>query len=626
MCGITALCTVEPSDDLERLSDAMLAQIKHRGPDLQASFVARNGRISLGHARLSIVDLSPCGSQPMPNETEDLWLVCNGEIYNHVELRRSLEARGHRFRSRSDCETILHLYEEHGEAAVDHLHGMFAFVLYDVKADALFCARDRLGKKPIVYAETRTGVALASEVPAVLPMPGIDTSVEPAALGLYMLRNLRHIPDPWTLYRGVRRLPPGHAMRIAHGRVERIWRYWRPDFTTRPGSPAALRAAFDRAVALRRVADVEVGALLSGGVDSSAIVQAMIAQGSECVRTYAMGRDADDEELARARTMAQELGTIHREFTFDAGRQHDQFELLIRNHGEPIVLLPLTFALELCQHIRDDGLRVVLTGHGADELFYGYDGNNNLALLSAVLPFVPTVMRPILGAAASRFSARSPMREALLVAASPAGARKAALYRDEARSLWRDLFCFQDLDRLIEDTVAEWLDLWFQDQRPDAYIDEANIIGLMHENSHSVTIAGDLPAMAASVEARCPFLDQELVQLAWNMDYHCKVPRIFDKSRNKGVLKQALDGRIPRSILYAPKRGFGYHISEEAVLRGAWKARVDAAFAELDSLGGLLNVDAARSLKARFDRGEGVPAMQIAKLYGIAVSQRLNAA
>src|SRR5579884_871399 len=351
MCGIAALSTGEPFPCLEEIALAMARKQRHRGPDLQAAYLAPSGCAALGHARLSIVDLSPLGNQPMTNETGDLWLACNGEIYNHRALRRELEAKGHRFASQSDCEVILHLYEEVGTDLPGRLHGMFAFVLYDAQQDTLFCARDRLGKKPLVYAQTPRGLALASEIPAVRLFPGVDTSPDPVALGLYLLRNLRHIPDPWTFYTGIRRLPPGHAMQISRGQIQKLWRYWHPDFTIQPTSTQALLDAFDQAVALRRVADVEVGALLSGGVDSSAIVQAMTAQGSKGVRTYALGRDKDDEELARARQMAALLGTQHREFIFDASRQHQQLEHLLGLYGEPIMLLPLTYAYELCEHI-----------------------------------------------------------------------------------------------------------------------------------------------------------------------------------------------------------------------------------------------------------------------------------
>ncbi|MCS6777255.1 MAG: asparagine synthase (glutamine-hydrolyzing) [Chloroherpetonaceae bacterium] len=622
MCGIGAIFTREPVEQAVAVMEAMMHRQRHRGPDVQSVCQGPDGRVVLGHARLSIVDLSPQGNQPMPNETETLWLVFNGEIYNHRDLRPLLEGRGHRFRSRSDSEVILHLYEEYGDDLVHSLHGMFAFVLYDARKGRMLVARDRLGKKPVVYAQTAQGVVIASEIPAVRLFPGVDDSVDPMALALYLLRNLRHIPDPWTFYRGIRRLLPGHLMVVEQGRVTAIRRYWRPDFHTCRRSPEELLQVFDRAVALRRVADVEVGALLSGGVDSSGIVQAMIAQGTPGIRTYALGRDRDDEELRRARRVAEMLGTCHREFYFDPGRQHLQMEELLRIYGEPIMLLPLAFAYELCQHIRDDGIRVVMTGHGADEIYYGYGGNNSAVVLSALLPFVPNWMRGFLGELGRRLAPGSRLREALLVASCPEGQRKAALYRDEARRVWSDLLCVPDLEKQVEQVITEWLGVWFEEGAPAAYIDEANVVGLMHENAHSVTIAGDLPAMAASVEVRCPFLDQELVQLAWHTDYRQKVPSWRDPSRNKWILKRALERRLPQDLLYAPKRGFGYYIQEEDVLRGPWKEQVDRAFAEMGTLGGVLNVSRARELKERFDARQGVPAILIAKLYAAMLFDR----
>jgi asparagine synthase (glutamine-hydrolysing) len=615
MCGIGALFTKLPLESIGEIGLAIAKQQYHRGPDYQATYVAPHSRVALSHDRLSIIDLSPLGNQPMTNEDHTVWLVCNGEIYNHGDLRKQLQTRGHHFSSYSDCEVILHLYEEYGYDLVGHLHGMFAFVVYDATSDLLFCARDRLGKKPLVYAETAAGVAIASEIPAVRCMPMVDTSIDPVALGLYLLRNTRHIPDPWTFYHGIRRLNPGHAMVVEEGRIRRIWRYWHPIFTTRHTTVEEVREAFDRAVAVRMVADVEVGALLSGGVDSSGIVQAMVSQGTSRVRTYAMGRDENDEELLRARYMARLLGTEHQEFYFDPHRQHEQFIELLRLYGEPIMLLPLLYTYELCQRIRDDGLRVVMAGHGADELFYGYGGHNDLALLTTLLPFVPRAMRPWLYGLARCFPARSRLREALLVAATPAGERKARLYREEAKRVWSTLLDIGDIEPLVEEAVCQWLGTWLNDAPPDDYIDEASIIGLMHENSHSVTIAGDLPAMAASIEVRCPFLDQDVVELAWRIPYRLKIKHLREQRQNKWILKRALDGRVPQDLLYAAKRGFGYFIQEENVLRGPWKAHVDDAFWDAGTLGGIINSEAVKLLKATFDRGVGVPPILIAKLY-----------
>jgi len=606
MCGIVALFRKSPDADLSRLLQGMLACQSHRGPDATGSWIDPEKRVGLGHNRLAIVDLSPAGNQPMASADGQLQLTYNGEIYNWRELRRELEAKGRRFRSDSDTEVILHLYEEHGVELVHKLRGMFAFALWDGRAKRLFAARDRLGKKPLILGESAAGLVIASEIPTARMWPGLDLSVDPTALGLYLLRNLRNVPDPWTFWKGLRRLPPGHALIAEGGRVVQQWRYWRPRFDTRPVSPEEVRAVFDEAVALRRIADVEVAALLSGGVDSSGICQAMVAQGSDGLRTYALGRDEDDEELARAGLMAERLGTRHKSFVFEPERFHDHHAQLIARFGEPIALLPLAHAYELCRQIRDDGVKVVMTGHGADELFYGYTGYIRQARLSEALTMVPPVLRPLARMAADLLP-NGPARDAVRVAGHPPGARKAALYIDEAADA--------PFAPVSGDAVRHWLSTWMQ-VPPSAYIDESAVIGLMHENLHSVQIAGDLPAMAASIECRCPFLDHELVELAWATPYRSKVAN----GRLKAILKDALKGRVPEELLNAPKRGFGYHIQEAEVLSGPWKPRVDAAFAAFDDLGGLIDRKAVTALKQRFDaKPDPASAQLIAKLYAISL-------
>ncbi len=388
MCGIAGLAFAAPVPDMEAVLANMMAVVRHRGPDEEGLLVDSSQRAGIAHTRLSIVDLSPRGRQPLWNEDRTIAAVCNGEIYNYRDLRRELEAKGHRFASDSDSEVIVHLYEETGEECVERLRGMFAFAVFDRRTDILFCARDRIGKKPLVYAETGSGVAIASEIPALFRVPGVDLSVDPEAVALYLLRNLRHIPDPWTFYRGIRRLPPAHRMTIRSGRIERIEAYWHPSWDSADVSTDAFLETFDEAVSCRRMADVEIGALLSGGVDSTAIVDSLKRQGVEGMRTYAFGLDAGDEELARARRAAKLLGTRHREIHFDPDRQLDDFDALLRQHGEPIMALPLTHAYSLCREIRADGIKVVFAGHGADETFFGYPGFNRMALLSNVMKLI----------------------------------------------------------------------------------------------------------------------------------------------------------------------------------------------------------------------------------------------
>ncbi len=625
MCGIGAVIGFRASGhDPVALAEGLVACLAHRGPDASRVRVAAPGAV-LAHARLSIIDLSAAGTQPLGNEDGTVWVVCNGEIYNHDALRAELITRGHRFSSRSDSEVLVHLWEDHGRGMLDRVAGMFAFVLVDARSGDVLVARDRLGKKPVVYAETAHGLAIASEIPALRGIPGIDWSTDPEAVALYLLRNLRHVPDPWTMYRGVRRLPPGHAMLIRAGRIVEQWRYWHPVFEPRTLSPEELLVQFDEAVRVRMVADVEIGALLSGGVDSTAIIDSMRRQGANDIRTYALGRDADDEELVRARRMAEKLGTRHTEVWFDADRHHDHLELMLRQHGEPIMLLPLGHAYELFTRIRDDGLRVVMTGHGADEVFYGYDGHRRTATLSNLLRFMPAIAGPMAAIAASLFRRGTAPREALLVAGAPAGHRKARLYADELATILGSVLTGEAAQPARHIDLDGWFGTWFsRDNVPRAYVDEAAILGLFHENAHSVTIAGDLPAMAASVEVRCPFLDAGLVERGLQVPYVQKVGSGLRPTQAKLILKQALASRLPHDVLYAPKRGFGYHIQERDLLLGAWRDRVDRVFNRPRSLDSLIDMVHVRSLWSQLQRGTGGSAQLVAKLYALCLHHDLS--
>jgi len=625
MCGIAGIATRRPDSGLGDEIARMTATLRHRGPDDESHWLAPDGCVTLGHTRLSIVDLSPRGRQPMSNEDGTLWLSFNGEIYNWRELRAALEAGGHRFRSDSDSEVILHLWEEIGEDALLRLRGMFAFLLYDTRTGRLTAARDRIGKKPLAYAAWEGGVALGSEIPSLLALPQIDRALNTDALALYLVDSLRHIPDPWTIYRGIHRLPPGHAMTVEAGTVSRIWRYWEPPLDSRETTPAQVAEVFDDAVALRKEADVEVAALLSGGVDSSAVVQSMTAAGADNLRTYALGRDADDDELSRARAMAARIGTRHKEVLFDPDRHHDGLEELLTRHGEPIALLPLVHTLQLCRAIQADGIKVVLTGHGADELFYGYSSHLQQALISLIERLSPDLLRPLWAALSKLTPLPKNLRLAALVLSRPPGERRAALMQRAAAAIWPDLLTPDnrpDPARLAYD----WARHLPIGDRPSAYIDEAALTALLSENAHSVTIAGDLPAMAASIETRSPFLDHEVVDLALRTPFMAKVASLRDPGRLKWILKQALRGRVPDELLFAPKRGFGMNVQERDLLTGPWRARVDAAFADFDDLGGALDATAARRFWQELqDRPTARVAQIVFKLYVVQLWRKVTA-
>ncbi len=623
MCGIAGVSLSRPMESCGDLLRSMSARIAHRGPDDEGVFVSPDLAAGLAHRRLSILDLGPSGHQPMTSASGKITLSYNGEIYNYPELRRQLEAKGRHFSSNCDTEVILHLYEELGEACVERLHGMFAFALYDAETRTLFCARDRLGKKPLVYGAFAGGIAIASEIPALFELPGVDLTFSEEAAALYLLRNLRHIPDPWTLYRGIHRLPPGHVMTIENGQITSLRRYWAPSLEAGEISEGELLANFDRAVEMRLLADVEIGVLLSGGVDSSAIADSLRRQGHRGLRSYAFGLDEGDEEIQRARRAAELLGTRHSETFFQPDRQHDHFLEILRQHGEPIMALPLTHAYSLFQRIKEDGLKVVLAGHGADEIFFGYSGFNRMALLSDLIRLLPGPLARAVARTAAQLLPGGRAREAALAILAPAGHRKAALYADEAAQLWPQLFGPDRAARLATNLVERWLDTWSDRLESAPFIDESAFLGLMQENSHATTTAGDLPAMAHGIEVRCPFLDQSLVELALRVPYRRKVPLLRGEERNKLILKRALSDRLPKDLLYAKKRGFGYFVSEERVFRGPWKQKVDRAFAASSITDDFFDPAAVSALKRKFDGHNQVPTILIAKLYALRVTAGL---
>src|SRR5262245_59375774 len=442
MCGIGGIFSTGKIERAQALLSNVRDDLRHRGPDGEGLWFSDDECVGLCHTRLAILDLSPAGAQPMLSADGQCVLTFNGEIYNWAELRTELRQRGFSFTSNSDSEVLLVAWQAWGEDMLPRLRGMFAFALYDSRHRVLFCARDRVGKKPFVYATGSRGFAFASTIPALLPLAevvGADLSHDHGALATMLLHNLRHIPDPATAYRGVRRLRPGHALIVQGGRIEKIWRYWdvagaiAQARQTAQGGTKAVRTVLEEAVELRRVADVPVGSLLSGGTDSSAITALAQRRSSKPLRTYAYGSDANDEDLVRARSMAKRLGTEHREFYFDPSEQWSVFRKVFVDYGEPIMSFPLLHTYQLCREIRNDGLKVVLAGHGADEIFYGYLGHFTTSRLSRAIRLVEG-MRPILA-----LVPHSLRPLALSAAIAPQGARKAALYDAYARQLWRNI-------------------------------------------------------------------------------------------------------------------------------------------------------------------------------------------
>ena len=616
MCGISGIYGLFDNNTLKRYINEMVEIQYHRGPDHQDIYV--DSHIALGHDRLSILDLTDNGKQPMFNDDKSISIVFNGEIYNFQKLKEQLIKKGYRMKSCTDTEVILYLYEEYGEDCLEYLNGTFAFAIYDKRKEQLFLARDRIGEKPLVYTEVSDGFAFASEIPALKVIPDVDLSYSEVGIGIYMLKNMRHIPAPYTIYKGIKKLEPSTAMIVKSGKVIKKWKYWKIRWEEKNISKKCLLELLDESVRTRLIADVPVSAMLSGGVDSSSIVYEITQIEKMSINTYALGMDKNDSDLIRARYVAEKLGTNHKEYYFDPDRQHKEFKKLMEIYGEPVMLLPLIHAYELCEHIKDDGIKVVLTGNGADEVFYGYVGNTNLALITTLINVCPKkLLDSLLSGLAKKYDNKS-IKNAAIVAHNIPGKRKLGLYKNEYRSTLSGFFRNDAFDDVIGQALEGVFDNVFNGSIPPNYIDEANVLGLFVENEHSITISADLSSMANGVEARSPFLNHDLVQMGWNINYRNKVPRIRDKGYLKWPLKNAVRDRLGDDVIFAKKQGFGYNIAEEKVLRGPWKEDLDRSFDEYNDFGHILNVDYIRKLKKGFDEMDShVKPAVIAKLYAL---------
>ncbi len=530
----------------------MCDQIRHRGPDDEGFYVDRH--CALGMRRLSIIDLAG-GHQPISNEDGSVWVVFNGEIYNFLELRKDLIARGHKFATNSDTEVLVHLYEEEGIAGISKLRGMFAYAIWDVKHRKLLLVRDRFGKKPLYYSKVPEGLYFGSELKC-LRAAGLAMQMDPEAIRLYL--QFGYVPDPWSAFSGVKKLPPGHWLTLdAEGNIE-MGSYWEtpPPREDDPGLSeadvcAAIREAFDESVRVRMIADVPLGAFLSGGIDSSLVVASMAMQSRLPVRTFAMGFEEQDfNELPYARMVADKYGTEHHEQIV----KPDAIDLvprLIRHFDEPFAdasAIP-TF---LVSRFAAQSVKVVLSGDGGDEFFGGYpsffqaDGARRL-------DDVPRWVRAVLSGTADLLPYSAHGKNLLRVISRPNPLERYfetinfSAYSLRERTLnpeWMSPSSSENLRAIFGKAIL-----------PDSY----DCVSLAMHFEATAKLAGDIltkvdrMSMANSIEVRCPMLDHHLAEMA------NRIPNGWKMSHGKGklILLKALGDRLPPQLLTRPKSGFG---------------------------------------------------------------------
>jgi asparagine synthase (glutamine-hydrolysing) len=565
VCGIAGIVHRDPEapvdeSELLRMCDAIV----HRGPDDSGTWLGRG--VGLGHRRLSIIDLSPAGRNPMANEDGSVQVTYNGEIYNFRELRRELEAKGHVFRSRTDTETIVHLYEEEGERCVERLHGMFAFALWDARRRRLLLARDRVGKKPLKYAELAGGdLVFASELKALLAGGRVARDVEPADLDAYL--SFGYVPSPGTGFRAIRKLPPGHRLVWEDGRT-RVEPFWSLDYRRKRELPLEewlplLRETIREAVVCRMVSDVPLGAFLSGGIDSSIVVACMAEASERPIETFSIGFEHESyNELPYARKVSERYGTSHHEFVVRAD-DASLLPRLARLYEEPYAdssALPTWFLARETRRF----VTVALSGDGGDEGFVGYDRYERMHRLRARLRLaaLPGV-RPLLGAAAALGPLLPPGLARNLdglhgVTDPDLGAAYLWMIRQFSDPEKRWLYA-EPMRGFLAESQSRRVSAWMTDPRAGSdLIDRVCFTDVASYLPEHVLAKVDLACMAHSLEARAPLLDHRVLELAASAPASLR----FRGGELKWLLKEAFRDKFPPGLLDRPKRGFGIPIQD----------------------------------------------------------------
>ena len=587
MCGIAGMVdwrAATSADALRSIADAMIETVRHRGPDAGDVWVEAEGGVALGQRRLAIIDLSPGGAQPMHSADRRFVITFNGEIYNYRDIRRELQAAGHSMRSDSDTEVLLEACALWGvEAAIERAIGMFAFALWDRKTRSLTLARDRLGIKPLYYAATPERILFASQLKAFRPAPHWKPTIDEDAVVGY----LRHayIAQPRTIYREAEKLAPGHILTLREGSTPSPKCFWdlrgiavagqrRNDPVPDPREAAdRLDALLRDSVKLRMIADVPLGAFLSGGIDSSTVVALMQAQSTRAVKTFSIGfHESGYDEAQCAKQVAAHLGTDHTEFYVEPRHALDVIPHLADWFDEPFAD-PSQIPTYLVSELTRKHVTVALSGDGGDELFAGYNRYVWAERLARAVNLVP---RPLRGASAAALRALAPQTWNRLFGFVPAAWRP-ALPGDKLHKI-TTLLDNPQPDAIYRRLVSQWErpeevaaagreprgPMWDPTIARDFHdlVPRMQFLDMITYLPDDILTKVDRATMAVGLEGRVPLLDHRVVAYSWSLPLEFKLRG----GRSKWLLRQVLDRYVPRSLIDRPKMGFGVPI--DAWLRG----------------------------------------------------------
>lgn len=563
MCGITGFVNADGATVHERVLEQMNEAIAHRGPDDDGFYVHEN--VGLAMRRLSIIDVAG-GQQPIHNADKSKWIVFNGEIYNYRPLREDLEKRGHRFYTKSDTEAVVHLYDEYGPDCLGHLRGMFAFAIWDNTDRSLFLARDRVGKKPLLYSHQKNGdLVFGSEFQALLKHPAISREVDDQAIDSYL--SYLCIPAPLTAFKQIRKLEPGHWLRWKAGEIE-TKRYWLPDFSKKIKISEAdaieeTTRILRESTRLRMISEVPLGAFLSGGVDSSTVVALMAGESSTPVKTFSIGFEEEDfSELKYARRVADHVGAEYNEFIVRPNAL-DVIPTLVEHYGEPYAdssAIPTYYvSKETRRHVT-----VALNGDGGDESFAGYERYTAMRIADAYTR-VPAVLRRVFEAPVKLLPTselrRSRFRDAkrfLTAANLPRTERYFRWMSTFNRDAKRELYT-PDFERSVSGhDAAKLLEKWFAVANGTGTLDATLLTDQMTYLPNDLLVKVDIASMANSLEARSPFLDHHVIEFAASLPAGLKMKAFETKS----LLKKVAARLVPKEVIYRPKMGFGVPVGK----------------------------------------------------------------
>ena len=558
MCGITGYVTNDSTPAERRLLEAMNRAVEHRGPDQDGFYLREN--VGLAMRRLSIIDLAS-GKQPIRNADGTKWIVYNGETYNYQDLRRDLEATGHKFYTNSDTEAVVHLYDDHGPECLRFLRGMFAFAIWDEREKSLFLARDRVGKKPLLYSHQSDGsLIFGSEFRALLAHPAISREVDYEAIDAYL--SYLCVPAPQTAFKQIRKLEPGHWLRWKDGKIE-TKRYWQPDFSKKIkiSENEAIEETtrlLRESTRLRMISEVPLGAFLSGGVDSSTVVALMAQESSRPVKTFSIGFEEQDfSELKYAKKLLEHVGAEYNEFIV----KPDALEVLptlVEHYGEPYAdssAIPTYYvSKETRKHVT-----VALNGDGGDESFAGYERYAAMRFAEKYHR-IPERLRQLfelpIGVIPTSEVRRSRVRDGQRFV------QAAGLPRIERYFRWSSTFDANEKSVITTDEFRHLsanadaigvLDKWFATANGSTVLDATMLTDLMTYLPNDLLVKVDIASMANSLEARSPFLDQKVIEFAASLPENQKMPGM----QTKYLLKKVAARLVPKEVVYRRKMGFG---------------------------------------------------------------------